>query len=178
MREPHERQRVLHGFTPYSGFGASMKQVVGELKARGVRHVGVWVTMQGYWNGIDPESELIQRYECERWPLAKRGHPRDVDEAEPEDYNLVCWLPRPRLAEAFWKDWFRYLKDEGVDFVKVGPVNGVNVKVIGPNARSTIRLVTKPSLVQAPTNRSKRCGQACCVRYNPPGGLWTVSSCA
>ncbi|MBV8859131.1 MAG: hypothetical protein JOZ02_19520 [Acidobacteria bacterium] len=67
-----------------------------------VPHVGVWHTFQGYWNGVEPDSE------------AARGH------------GLFKGLegkllpdPREGRGESFYEDWYGRLKGWGYDFVKV-----------------------------------------------------------
>jgi hypothetical protein len=70
----------------------------------GVNWVGVWQAYSGYWNGIMPESMLSK---------------------EMKEYlyeaNSGMLLPYPDAAKSFgfWNNWHRYLKKQGVDFVKV-----------------------------------------------------------
>lgn len=112
------QRRHLHSFGPWDGFGASIAEVVAELKEKGVGEVGVWMTLQGYWNGIDPDSDLKDRYECQPYPIARRNQLRGgVGEVLAGD--AVAWLPSPNKAEAFWKDWLAELKEAGIGFVKV-----------------------------------------------------------
>ncbi len=83
-----------------------IKKVKGEY---GVEKVGVWHSMQGYWHGAEPYSELF----CE------------------QKENMVqtaagYWLPSWEAGKsfAFWNAWHAYLKDQGVDFVKVDNQGG------------------------------------------------------
>ncbi|MFL6257747.1 MAG: Sip1-related alpha-galactosidase [Pyrinomonadaceae bacterium] len=89
------------------GMAALARRLREEYK---VPHVGVWHTFQGYWNGIEEDSE------------AARGH------------SLFKGLegkllpdPREGRGESFYEDWFRLLKGWGYDFVKVDG-QGNNVK--------------------------------------------------
>lgn len=89
------------------GLGASVRS----LKQRyGVRHVGVWHTIAGYWGGIDPESRLFADV---RSSLRKA--------------NGEAWIPAPDAAAGFgfWNDWHGYLRRQGVDFVKVDSQSAV-----------------------------------------------------
>jgi raffinose synthase len=75
----------------------------------GVAHVGVWHTFQGYWSGVDRESDI------------GRAHAlfdgRD-DKSLPD--------PREGRGQSFYADWYRNLKEWGFDFVKVdGQANNV-----------------------------------------------------
>src|SRR5215213_1805049 len=75
-----------------------------------VPHVGVWHTFQGYWNGVEENSE------------AARGQKL----FEGLEGKL---LPDPRAGagEGFYEDWYAKLKSWGYDFVKVDG-QGNNVK--------------------------------------------------
>ncbi len=75
-----------------------------------VPHVGVWHTLQGYWNGVAPDSEIAREHGMFKGLEGKL-------------------LPDPRegRGEGFYEDWFRKLKGWGYDFVKVDG-QGNNVK--------------------------------------------------
>src|SRR5215213_708105 len=67
-----------------------------------IPHVGVWHTFQGYWSGVDPNSEIGR------------------------DHQLFTGLdgkalpdPRGGKGESFYSSWYGLLKDSGFDFVKV-----------------------------------------------------------
>ncbi|MBZ5667343.1 MAG: alpha-galactosidase [Acidobacteriia bacterium] len=67
-----------------------------------VPHVGVWHVFQGYWKGVDPNSDIGR------------------------EHNLFAgndgqYLPDPRggAGKSFYADWYKFLKSLGVDFVKV-----------------------------------------------------------
>lgn len=100
--------------------GAPMKEVVDSLKAKGIEEVGVWMTLQGYWNSIDKNSPLVQKYDCRPYRSANRDQVRGgvndpLDTGDREDQ----WLPSPEKAAQFWLDWFTEMKTWGIDFVKV-----------------------------------------------------------
>lgn len=92
-------------------FPDGLAPVAREMKERhGVRWVGVWHTIAGYWGGIDPEGELFAR---NRHSLFET--------------NGGAWVPAPEPAKAFgfWNDWHGYLKKQGIDFVKVDSQSAV-----------------------------------------------------
>ena len=80
-----------------SGLAALIKRV---KSATGLRHFGVWHTLQGYWSGLHPQGELAKRYETyvNLW-----GH---------------CFA-RPQESYRLFHDYHAHLRDCGVDFVKV-----------------------------------------------------------
>ncbi|WP_309120470.1 Sip1-related alpha-galactosidase [Paenibacillus sp.] len=108
-------------------FPDGLAPVVREMKERfGVRWVGVWHTIAGYWGGIDPEGELFER---------NRAHLFET--------NGGVWVPAPDAAAAFgfWNDWHGYLKKQGIDFVKVDSQSAVlnffrDMKPIGEAAKA------------------------------------------
>ena len=66
--------------------------------------IGVWHALGGYWNGIHPESDLAKDmknylYETKNGKLLPH-------------YN-------PEKGYKFWSNWYTYLKEQGIDFVKV-----------------------------------------------------------
>jgi raffinose synthase len=101
--EPNEK-RFPGGFRP----------LVEELKKYGVQHLGVWHTLNGYWEGIKKDSELYNRFK-----------------ADMHTYNdRIIWLrdnfsdmhmpsPTGGAATEFFDQWYTYLKSEGISFVKV-----------------------------------------------------------
>ena len=100
-----------------TGFGADPSKFPRGLEAlaralkgeHGVRRVGVWHTFQGYWSGVEADSEV------------GRAHPlfRGQDNKSLPD-------PRDGRGESFYADWYARLKGWGYDFVKVdGQANNI-----------------------------------------------------
>lgn len=77
-------------------FPRGLKGFVSELHGLGVPHVGVWHGLRGYRNGLHPN--LSRCYGLEQEALGK---------------NLG-------RAFEFFHDYYRYLGEQGIDFVKVG----------------------------------------------------------
>jgi hypothetical protein len=100
------------------GFNADPKKFPNDLSglARtlreqyGIHHVGVWHTFQGYWSGVDSNSEIGRSHTLFQGLGGK---------ALPD--------PREGRGESFYSDWYRQLKDWGYDFVKVDG-QGNNIK--------------------------------------------------
>ncbi|KAL7418491.1 hypothetical protein Q5752_006949 [Cryptotrichosporon argae] len=108
--------RRLRSFHEWDGMQAPMGEVADALKARGIEHVGVWVTLNGYWMGIDPQGELAERYACKEYAVGERGL-RGLGGRGPGAESM--WLPAADKAGEFWRDWFRQMKEWGISFVKV-----------------------------------------------------------
>lgn len=76
-----------------------------DLKADGrIRWLGVWHSLGGYWGGIEPGSAAAQA-QREHLYLTRSGK----------------LLPAPCAGKGygFYRDWYAYLRSEGIDFVKV-----------------------------------------------------------
>lgn len=101
---------------------APMSEVVAALKDKGAHEVGVWVTMQGYWLGIHPDSPLKSRYNCQSHPVARWGQPRGGVNVPLKKGDGEQWFPSPEKAGQFWEDWFSEMKSWGITFVKVSLV--------------------------------------------------------
>lgn len=100
------RNRKLESFKEdRTKFPEGLAALVENLKSNyGVNWVGVWQAYQGYWNGVEPDSSLAK---------------------EMKEYlysaNSGMVIPYPDAAKCFgfWNSWHRYLKKQGIDFVKV-----------------------------------------------------------
>ena len=83
------------------GFKDFTKKVKQEY---GVKYVGVWHAFEGYWLGIHPEGELYQNN-------------KDLFFETPTGY-IVPGETEEKAFE-FWDMQHGYLKEQGIDFVKV-----------------------------------------------------------
>jgi hypothetical protein len=82
-----------------------MKQTVKTLKEDyGITWVGVWHTFDGYWNGIQIDSDAGRACSDCLLPISDKV-------AVPD--------PRSDAGGKFWDAWYKFLKGSGVDFVKV-----------------------------------------------------------
>jgi hypothetical protein len=86
-------------------FPGGLSRTVRRLKEEhGIRWVGAWHNIAGYWGGIDPSGEAF---------------------AEARDYVHLTrsgrWIPHPETARnfGFWQLWHSRLRQQGIDFVKV-----------------------------------------------------------
>jgi hypothetical protein len=84
-----------HAFLPM------LRKIKAETK---ITWAGVWHAFGGYWGGIEPGSVLAEEQK-EHLYETKNGK----------------LLPHfdPEKGFGFWKNWYAYLKDQGIDFVKV-----------------------------------------------------------
>lgn len=94
-------------------FPGGLHDFVRNLKANySLKYFGLWHAFEGYWAGLNPNGELAQKYGV----VHNKGNIRPWDKEKPL-YDL--YLVSPEKAEEFYDDWYRYLKSEEVDFVKV-----------------------------------------------------------
>lgn len=86
-------------------FPGGLKQTVKTLKEEyGYTWVGVWHTFGGYWDGIQIDSDAGRACSGCLLPLSDKI-------AVPDS--------RSDAGGKFWDTWYKFLKDAGVDFVKV-----------------------------------------------------------
>lgn len=87
-------------------FPHGLKEFITNVKKKyGIKHVGVWHSLNGYWNGVRKENFPVFSF------------------YENEERNSFVSLDYEE-AFKFYDAWYRYLKDSGVDFVKVDNQSG------------------------------------------------------
>jgi raffinose synthase len=76
----------------------------------GLQWLGVWHTLFGYWQGVHPHSVLSHTF-------------RDALHTT----HAGTMIPSPEVSRsfAFWNTWHSYLRNSGVDFVKVDYQSGL-----------------------------------------------------
>ncbi|CAG8454597.1 5043_t:CDS:2 [Acaulospora colombiana] len=99
----HNRQ--LQSFEVNEKFPDGLKFFIQGVKEKYpyLEHFGVWHTLWGYWNGIDPTSELAEQYHLKQ----VRGEGRTI--------HLIT----PESVTNFYNDFYRFLRSQGVEIVKV-----------------------------------------------------------
>lgn len=84
-------------------FPAGFKAMTQEIREQGaIRWFGVWHALGGYWGGIRPGSRLA----CKEQPYLYATANEKL-------------IPSPFTGERFYRDWYKVLRREGIDFVKV-----------------------------------------------------------
>ena len=98
------QDELLYDFAPdKEKFPNGFQNMIRDIKAKGdIRWFGVWHALGGYWGGILQGSKL----ELKEQPyLYKTVNGKSV--------------PSPQTGEKFYRDWYKELSQEGIDFVKV-----------------------------------------------------------
>lgn len=88
----------------FEKFPQGLQGLKTQLAQRGVDHLGVWQGFCGHWGTISKHGQLYQQMQDN----FLHTHTGDV-------------IPYPSKEKTFtfWNAWHRYLKQQGVDFVKV-----------------------------------------------------------
>ncbi len=100
-----ENYKLKSGFVDKNKFPDGLKAFIDHIKQKyGIEYVGIWHSFTGYWFGIDKNGELFNK-----------------DRQIFEENNSGLVLPGKTFEQAykFYSDWHKYLKDEGIDFLKV-----------------------------------------------------------
>ena len=86
-------------------FPGSLRLAVDRIKdMTGAKKVGVWHAFSGYWSGVEEGSEFFE---------FQKDHLMQTAQGK--------WLPIPDRTKAyrFFADWYQYLSEQGIEFVKV-----------------------------------------------------------
>ncbi|HZL08644.1 MAG TPA: Sip1-related alpha-galactosidase [Prolixibacteraceae bacterium] len=107
----------LNAFTPNPAkFPNGFKSLTSKLKSQyGLKYVGIWHAYDGYWNGINADSKLGQRYKNELFNWTQNE--RVEVPSKPVTYSFI--KPESDSLKAFYETWHKYLVNEGFDFIKV-----------------------------------------------------------
>lgn len=96
-------------------FPQGFKPIVEKLKNEmGVKNVGVWHTLNGYWAGVDRNSPLGKEYADILHPYIDKVTWTEL----PKD-TFYTPTPKSDAGFRFYDDWYTLLKNEGISFVKV-----------------------------------------------------------
>lgn len=110
--------RRLNDFKPNAQkFPVGFKSLVSKLKTEHkLKHVGIWHAYNGYWNGINPESELGKQYQDElfSWTQIEEIH---IPDSKKVTYSFI--RPDSDSLLTFYDNWHRYFADQGFSFIKV-----------------------------------------------------------
>jgi len=94
-------------------------QVIAELKQRcGLKYVLVWQALAGYWSGLMPDAEVAEIDPEIMFPRPSPGT-LEVDASMQWVHPAVVGVGIPRRPRAFHAALHSYLKESGVDGVKV-----------------------------------------------------------
>ena len=100
-----------------SGFKAFISRIKKEYD---VEYVGVWHAFSGYWFGIEKDSEVYNKQKENLWE---------------NNSGLIVPAGEYEKAYRFYNTWHSYLKEQGVDFLKVDAQgNGIEFYKNSPNA--------------------------------------------
>ncbi|KAK9470465.1 glycoside hydrolase superfamily [Dipodascopsis tothii] len=97
-------RRQLQAFEANAKFPGGLRRTVNKIKSKFpyIRHVLVWHALMGYWNGIDPTSELGQTYDL----LQCRLYDEDVWSIAEHDVNR------------FYANFYKFLYSANISAVK------------------------------------------------------------
>lgn len=116
---PVEPARLISFKEDRRKFPEGLKNCIKRIKEEyGVKYVGMWQAFLGHWKGIYSQSSLLSEYPD---AFTKTFNERFIPAFDYEG------------AYTFWSNREKYLKEQGVDFVKVDVQSGFNRKFISEN---------------------------------------------
>lgn len=83
----------------------------------GIEEIGVWHTLNGYWNGINLNSELGEKYKSELFSWDTKPWATEVDPQNSKKYHFI--KPESDSLLAFYRNMHKSLKNQGFSFLKV-----------------------------------------------------------
>lgn len=100
------RENRLYDLAPEKAkFPEGFRMLTEQLKAIGqISWTGVWHALGGYWGGIEPGS---------RAALEEAKHLYETRSGK------LLPAPQAEAGYGFYRDWYEYLRNQGIDFVKV-----------------------------------------------------------
>ncbi|KAL8292074.1 hypothetical protein RQP46_001540 [Phenoliferia psychrophenolica] len=115
--EGRRRRRQDSGFYPEADRAREMdeskeelKDAVKRIKELGIENVGCWMTLAGYWDSIHPSGPIASSY-----PL----HCLTVKSDVLPSADTTFFLPGPASLKDYYTDYFTFLRDAGITYVKV-----------------------------------------------------------
>lgn len=104
----NQHTKQLQSFEANEKFPHGLKSLIQEVKEKYfyLKHIGVWHTIWGYWNGIDPNSGSFESYQFERINQGERG--------DDESFYIVT----AKFVKSFYDDFYKYLSSQGVNLIK------------------------------------------------------------
>ncbi|KAI5803810.1 glycoside hydrolase superfamily [Geopyxis carbonaria] len=100
-----DNNRRWDKFEANANFPQGLSHLTSEIRRRfpNVKHIAVWHSIIGYWEGIAPGGWIDQNYKCK---TVKWHGGWDVRVVDPSDINRL------------YNDFYKFLTDSGVDSVK------------------------------------------------------------
>jgi hypothetical protein len=98
-------------------FPSGFASVISRLKKEyGIADVGIWLAFNGYWQGINPNSELGKKFKNDLFTWTEKVSP-DLDSSE----MRTCWFIYPYSTSLFrfYDEFHSVLKQQGFSFLKV-----------------------------------------------------------
>jgi beta-galactosidase len=99
-------------------FPKGLKPLTEKLKTGfHLRDIGIWQAFNGYWNGINPDSELGRKYAGQLFSWQQKPQATDPDSVAKVSYSFV--KPDTKAMDDFYDSRIRFHKEEGFSFVKI-----------------------------------------------------------
>ena len=122
------KNRMLNSFRPDTlKFPNGFTPLNRRLKVEcGIKEIGVWHTLNGYWNGINIDSELGEKYKDELFAWQTKPWKPEFDS---KTYHFI--RPESSALKMFFKSMHQTFKQQGFTFLKVD--NQLVTEQMAPN---------------------------------------------
>jgi raffinose synthase len=82
----------------------------------GLREIGLWHALNGYWNGINPDSEIGRQFKNELFSWRQREF---VQQSDSPIITYFFIRPESDSLQNFYSNWHQWMTEQGFSFVKV-----------------------------------------------------------
>ncbi len=128
----------LSSFRANEKFSPCLKETVDTAKAYGVEKFFVWHAILGYWGGVFPKAEGMEKYNPF---LHKAVHTQELQEINPKRWQSEYFdagMIDPQKADVFYDDYHTYLQEQGVDGVKIDVQSSIAAHAQGLGGRIAV----------------------------------------
>lgn len=114
----HSGQKLNSILPDKEKFPDGFKNMNRRLKEEcGLKEIGIWHAFNGYWNGINPDSELGEKYKNELFSWKQKPSPLSPDSVNLVTYSFI--KPESDSLLAFYRNLHKMLSEQGFTFLKV-----------------------------------------------------------
>ncbi|MED6211889.1 hypothetical protein PIB30_077915 [Stylosanthes scabra] len=134
----------------------------------GLKYVYMWHALAGYWGGILPSSEAMNKYNPKlSYPIQSPGNIgnlRDIAMDSLQKYGVGTI--EPEKLQDFYNDYHSYLASCGVDGVKVDVQNLIETLGSGHGGRVSLTKRYQEALEESIAKNFKDNNLICCMSHN------------
>ncbi|KAL3512672.1 hypothetical protein ACH5RR_025389 [Cinchona calisaya] len=151
------------------GSKANLKDFLETIKTKyGLKYVYLWHALAGYWGGLLPSSESLQKYNPNiEYPVQSPGNLGNITDIVMDSLEKYgVGIVDPQKIYDFYNDLHSYLANSGADGVKVDVQNLIATFGSGHGGRVSINRQYLEALDESIEKNFKENNLICCMSHN------------